>query len=626
MADILLKVDENVIPNLAQAIKLKTGKNEPLMLSQFQEEVETISGGSSAMIDETLTISGAAADAKVVGDTLGLLESLETNTKSNLVSAINEVARYGSPIKNTPRTIIEFNGELTDMNTNEENPTTQYYGTPFENVQIEPGKYYYVEYNGTPYVLYGSVPSSILAELIPSETYIGNSMIFFEWIMSQNSDSGDSSAILVLLIILLLLGGDAGFDNSDCPFQLLSLVEGEDSGLLFLVNNGVAECNLKVTEFDISIEPPLNEYLQTDFLQIDKNNPGYIKNKIAGIEPSGLVFFDGVAGELTTTPITNTEGETTSVYAPLNDIGGMQVYSMTLKLSMGLVTNITTACIVVQYRGSNFVLSTPTGTDMSNMDESVADAFATQFTEAFGENAMPFGNLAALNENLPDTGEPFCVVVYTKEEEEPEGDSSTGDSSTGDSSTGDGTEGGEGTTEEGSGGLSDLDSIFDDLNLYATIFSTITEMPTTAKMHVELGWCMALDRKFLPFMEEYDLPATTLTYSRSSKNMMIEDSENGYEYIIISKNGVLETYCRCASIAITTNPTKTSYKAGEYFDPTGMKVTAICQDGTTKDVTDKVTCVFTTSAFTSTNTKEVTVTFNEAGHAYTAIVAVTVSE
>lgn len=46
----------------------------------------------SIIIDETLTISGAAADAKVIGDQIGSLESLDTEEKTNLVAAINEVA------------------------------------------------------------------------------------------------------------------------------------------------------------------------------------------------------------------------------------------------------------------------------------------------------------------------------------------------------------------------------------------------------------------------------------------------------------------------------------------------------------------------------------------------------
>lgn len=43
-------------------------------------------------VDETLTVAGAAADAKIVGDQIGSLESLNTEEKTNLVAAINEVA------------------------------------------------------------------------------------------------------------------------------------------------------------------------------------------------------------------------------------------------------------------------------------------------------------------------------------------------------------------------------------------------------------------------------------------------------------------------------------------------------------------------------------------------------
>lgn len=46
---------------------------------------------------------------------------------------------------------------------------------------------------------------------------------------------------------------------------------------------------------------------------------------------------------------------------------------------------------------------------------------------------------------------------------------------------------------------------------------------------------------------------------------------------------------RSVSIAITTAPTKTAYKSGEKFDPTGMVVTATYGSSTTQDVTKHVT-------------------------------------
>ena len=44
MADILIKVDETVMPDIAKAIMSKTGKTEPLKITQFAEEIEKISG------------------------------------------------------------------------------------------------------------------------------------------------------------------------------------------------------------------------------------------------------------------------------------------------------------------------------------------------------------------------------------------------------------------------------------------------------------------------------------------------------------------------------------------------------------------------------------------------------
>ena len=45
MADILLKIDEKVMPNLAKTIMKKTGKYEPLTIPQFAEEIESIEAG-----------------------------------------------------------------------------------------------------------------------------------------------------------------------------------------------------------------------------------------------------------------------------------------------------------------------------------------------------------------------------------------------------------------------------------------------------------------------------------------------------------------------------------------------------------------------------------------------------
>lgn len=56
MADILIKVDETVMPDIAKAIMSKTGKTDPLKITQFAEEINRISGsgGSSGTYNTDL--------------------------------------------------------------------------------------------------------------------------------------------------------------------------------------------------------------------------------------------------------------------------------------------------------------------------------------------------------------------------------------------------------------------------------------------------------------------------------------------------------------------------------------------------------------------------------------------
>lgn len=74
-----------------------------------------------------------------------------------------------------------------------------------------------------------------------------------------------------------------------------------------------------------------------------------------------------------------------------------------------------------------------------------------------------------------------------------------------------------------------------------------------------------------------------------------------------------------ASIAITTAPTKTAYKSGEKFDPTGIVVTATYGSSTTQDVTKHVTY----TPETITKAGNVTVSYTENGVTKTATQAVT---
>ena len=77
------------------------------------------------------------------------------------------------------------------------------------------------------------------------------------------------------------------------------------------------------------------------------------------------------------------------------------------------------------------------------------------------------------------------------------------------------------------------------------------------------------------------------------------------------------------SIAVSTPPTKVTYKAGEYFDPSGMVVTATFDNGTTKNISgytysptgtlqqgdSVITISYTKKGITKTTTQDITVVY-----------------
>lgn len=77
-----------------------------------------------------------------------------------------------------------------------------------------------------------------------------------------------------------------------------------------------------------------------------------------------------------------------------------------------------------------------------------------------------------------------------------------------------------------------------------------------------------------------------------------------------------------SSIAITTNPTKTVYHAGEYFDPAGMVVTATYTDSTTSTV---INYTYSPTTALTTSTTGVTVSYSYNGVTATAQVSITVT-
>lgn len=115
---------------------------------------------------------------------------------------------------------------------------------------------------------------------------------------------------------------------------------------------------------------------------------------------------------------------------------------------------------------------------------------------------------------------------------------------------------------------------------------------------------------------------TTKTYVDSPKDgMIIVDQVNGYLYIARMRDGNFVTYCAAKSIEITTPPTKTEYMAGDYFDPTGMVVTATTYDGNTIEITD-----FTyPTEYLTTEVKSVEIVYTDVAITCTTTIPITVS-
>lgn len=102
-------------------------------------------------------------------------------------------------------------------------------------------------------------------------------------------------------------------------------------------------------------------------------------------------------------------------------------------------------------------------------------------------------------------------------------------------------------------------------------------------------------------------------YSTDSSAYPDGGTQGGYYYKIVRP--VL------TGIAITTQPTKTTYAVGGSFDSTGMVVTATYDTGATKEVTG---FTFSPSTFSSAGTKTVTLSYTENGVTKTATLSVTV--
>lgn len=121
-------------------------------------------------------------------------------------------------------------------------------------------------------------------------------------------------------------------------------------------------------------------------------------------------------------------------------------------------------------------------------------------------------------------------------------------------------------------------------------------------------------------VDENGKPTEWETVDGSKDTISLVDQVNGYTYIACMRDGNFVTYCAAKYIEITTIPAKTEYMAGEYFDPTGMIVTATAQDGSTREITNYTypTVCLAEGAIS------VGITYVENGTTHTATVPVTV--
>lgn len=83
------------------------------------------------------------------------------------------------------------------------------------------------------------------------------------------------------------------------------------------------------------------------------------------------------------------------------------------------------------------------------------------------------------------------------------------------------------------------------------------------------------------------LNTETRNYVDAAKSFtLLRDEETGARYHVFMKNGALTTTPMCSKIRITTLPDSIDYLPGDLFDPTGMVVEAVHEDGSSTVITD----------------------------------------
>ena len=156
------------------------------------------------------------------------------------------------------------------------------------------------------------------------------------------------------------------------------------------------------------------------------------------------------------------------------------------------------------------------------------------------------------------------------------------------------------------------DTVVRKTDVIDNLTSTDTNMPLSANQGKILKEFMEnnyLDKEFIKNnyldkanaveytpTEDYH-PATKKYVDRIAKHLVFDDNDNiigimmrdptnGYDYTLRMENGVLISTCTLVAIEVTSNPTKMTYSDGDHIDTTGMVVSAIYEDGSTRPITN----------------------------------------
>ena len=116
-------------------------------------------------------------------------------------------------------------------------------------------------------------------------------------------------------------------------------------------------------------------------------------------------------------------------------------------------------------------------------------------------------------------------------------------------------------------------------------------------------------------------------------------SNAGYSYFCIQENDSSASYISefkityvpksLSSISVKTAPTKLSYEAGDYFDPTGLVITKTFSDSTTSDVSyasDSANFSFTPTTSTALTTSDTSVTITYGGKSCSQAITVSAAK